>query len=340
MSIVEDAAINGAGRLVNVACPVCLSPDSKFLFDAQDWTLHVSNDRFGVRRCRRCGTGYLSPRPSVADLPKYYPARFYWSYERGNTSIPWGEIVIRRGPQLKAKSRVLSDMEPGRLLDIGAQKGEFLWFMKRQGWEIEGVELDNSVPNPAALPIRYGDFLAMEFEPGSFDVVTIWAVLEHVQEPRLFVEKAASLLRPGGRLVALVTNLNSIQGRFFRADDFPRHLTLFTKKSVRDLARHCGLTVTRIWTDQAIFSGALNGGLVCLAKRLGGYSADEVFNEWKQLEDPLRFWSKWRGKPSQFVLNLSRFDRAVTWFPERLLDALGFGFIMTFMLHKARYPRQ
>jgi SAM-dependent methyltransferase len=235
---------------------------------------------------------------------------------------------------LAAKSRVLADMAPGRLLDIGAQKGEFLWYMRERGWQVEGVELDNAVPNPQGLPIHYGDFLEMNFEAATFDAVTAWAVLEHVQDPRRFVEKAAALLKPGGRLVALVTNLNSIQGRWFRADDYPRHLTLFTRRSVRDLARRYGLTVTRIWTDQSVFGGALNGGLVFLVKRLGGYSADEAFQEWRQIDDPLQFWAKWRGKPSALVLNASRLDRAITWFPERMLDALGYGFIMTFILQK------
>ena len=243
-------------------------------------------------------------------------------------------MIAHRARQLAAKACVLDDMVPGRLLDVGAQKGEFLWYMRQRGWQVQGVELDNAVPNPQNLPIRYGDFLEMDFEPATFDAVTAWAVLEHVESPRRFVEMAAVLLRPGGRLVALVTNFNSIQGRWFRADDYPRHLTLFTSRSVRELAHRSGLRVTRIWTDQAVFGGALNGGLVYLVKRLGGYSADEAFQEWKQVDDPLRFWSKWRGRPSSLILNASRLDRGLTLLPERLLDAVGCGFIMTFILQK------
>jgi SAM-dependent methyltransferase len=333
MSVAEKMGAD-CPHLVTVACPVCGDSDSMPLFETKDWTFQVSDDRFVVRRCLRCRTGYLSPRPSPGDLPRYYPPRFYWSHEGGTEPLPWGEIVARRAEQLAAKSQVLADLAPGRLLDIGAQKGEFLWYMRERGWTVEGVELDNAIPNPQGLPIRYGDFLTMEFEAESFDAVTAWAVLEHVQEPRQFVEKAAAILRPGGCFVALVTNLDSAQGRWFRADDYPRHLTLFTKRSVRELASRSGLTVTRIWTDQAIFGGALNGGLIYLLKRLGGYSRDEAFGEWKQIDDPLLYWAKWRGKPSALVLNASRLDRALTWLPERLLDALGYGFIMTFILER------
>jgi SAM-dependent methyltransferase len=221
-------------------------------------------------------------------------------------------------------------MKPGRLLDIGAQKGEFLWEMRRLGWQVQGVELDASIPNPAVLPIRYGDFLSMDFAPSSFDCITFWAVLEHVYHPARFLERAASLLRPGGRLVALVTNLNSIQARFHRADDFPRHLTVFTSRSVQYLCETNGLRVTRLHTGQEIFGGALNGGLVYFAKRLAGYSEDEAFREWKQSSDPDLFWVKWRGRPSRVMRGISRVDRALTLPLEWLLDRLGFGFILTF----------
>ena len=127
------------------------------------------------------------------------------------------------------------------------------------------------------------------------------------------VEKAARLLKPGGRFIALVTNLDSVQGRLLRADDYPRHLTLFTKRAVRDLSARVGLQVNEIWTDQKIFGGAMNGGLVYLLKRMGGYSSDAAFGEWKQADDPLRFWCQWHGSPSSIVLNVSRFDRAITW---------------------------
>lgn len=128
--------------------------------------------------------------------------------------LSWEEVIARRRPQIAAKARWLEDMRPGRLLDVGAQKGEFLWYMRQRGWDVEGVELDNNVPNPVDMPIRYGDFLEMPFVPNSFDAVTLWAVLEHVYHPARIIERAAAILRPCGRLVASVTNLHSIQARW------------------------------------------------------------------------------------------------------------------------------
>lgn len=332
----NDANVS-ADSLVEVPCPLCGSKDFKKLFEAKDWVFGIGDDWFSVRRCDECSVGYVSPRPAEAAMTKYYPAQYYWSYEREAAPVEWETVLSHRMRQLEAKARVTLNMAPGRLLDVGAQKGEFIWFMRQRGWQAEGVELDNAVPNPQSLPIQYGDFLLMDLESASFDVVTAWAVLEHVYEPGLFVEKVATLLKPGGRFVVLVTNLNSIQSRLFRADDYPRHLTVFTRKSIRKLAERYGLRVVRSWTDQAVFGGALNGGLIYLVKRLGGYSASDAFQEWKQTGDPLLYWTQWHGKPSKFVLAISRLDRAMTWIPERLLDALGFGFNLTVVLE---LPRQ
>lgn len=328
------ATLEYSNELVEVPCPVCGSQRSRFLFVARDDAFRVSDVRFGIRRCIECGCGYLSPRPNEGDIVRYYTTDFYWSYESAGKELAWEQIIAKRSTQLESKAQWLDDMTPGRLLDVGAQKGEFLWMMQQKGWEVEGLELSSSVPNPARMPIRYGDFLTMRFNPSGYDCITMWAVLEHVYAPDRFVKRAAELLRPGGRFIALVTNFNSIQGRFFRMDDYPRHLTFFTKSAVRGLCRKYGLNVGRVETSQKIFGGALNGGLVYGFKRLFGYTVEEAFAEWKQVSEPELFWCRWHGRPSALTRNISRIDRLLTLPIERLLDRLGFGFIMTFSAEK------
>lgn len=317
-----------------VACPVCASGDSKPLFWTKDYVFGCSDQMFRLNRCTGCGCGYLSPRPSRDAISAYYPREFYWSWEGENDSMSWSAIVDKRRRQLDAKAKWLSDLTPGRLLDIGAQKGEFLWLMRQQGWLVEGVELDPGVPNPAQMPIRFGDFLEMDFEAGVYDAITFWAVLEHVYEPARFMDKASRLLKPGGRIIAVVTNLNSIQSRFYQADDYPRHLTIFTKKSVQQLCSSAGLKAMRFVTDQKIFGGSLSGALLYLFKRLFGYTSVQALTEWKQLKEPDLFWCQWRGKNSWWVKNVSRIDRLLTYPVEKLLDRLGFGLTLSFAAEK------
>lgn len=320
--------------VVEVACPVCGADKPKPLFWTKDYVFNCTPLWFRLNRCTSCGCGYLSPRPARKDMGRYYPLEFYWSWEGEADSLAWESIIYKRRHQLNEKSKWLIDLPAGRMLDIGAQKGEFLWFMRQRGWVVEGVELDSSVPNPAGMPIQYGDFLEMPIEEARYDVITFWAVLEHVYEPALFVQKASRLLKPGGRLVALVTNFRSIQARFYQADDYPRHLTLFNKPSIERLCTDSDLTLTRVATGQDIFGGSLGGGLLYLWKRMLGYSATEVLAEWKQLRDPNLFWCKWRGEKSFMVRAVSRLDRVMTLPIEIMLDRLGFGFILTFSAEK------
>lgn len=224
-----------SATLCEVECPVCGNSESKTLFSVKDWTFLCSDSTFSVKRCSACGCGYLSPRPAEKEISQYYPPEYYWSWEGAVESIAWKDIVERRLDQIKAKAAWLDDLTPGSLLDVGSQKGEFIWYMKERGWEVEGVEVDPGVPNPANMPIRYGDFLTMECRPKKYDVITFWAVLEHVYSPAKFIEKAVTLLKPGGRLIVLVTNLNSIQSRLLCQDDYPRHLTIFTKSALKTL---------------------------------------------------------------------------------------------------------
>jgi SAM-dependent methyltransferase len=321
-------------RLTEIDCPVCGSASSKLLFFVKDYGRRISDERFGVRRCRECGCGYLSPRPSEDEIARFYDESYFWSHEGHAGPISPEEVVAKRKSQLEAKAACLRDMSPGRLLDIGAQKGEFLWFMAQRGWRVEGVEISDRVLNQFGEPIRYGDFLTMNLPVGAYDCITMWAVLEHVYQPRAFARKVSGLLRPGGRFVALVTNFNSVQGRWFRGDDYPRHLTFFTRRSLTRLLTDVGLNVRSFWTDQKCFGGSLHGGFVFGTKLLFGYSAEEIFHEWRQDQDPLLFCCKWRGKPSSVMRQVSRIDRAVTLLPEKFLDLAGFGFNMCVIAEK------
>lgn len=316
-------------RLVEIAnCPLCGSANTSHRFDVTEFASREARSRFGVRSCGSCGCGYLSPRPHPEDIHRYYDPDFYWAHEGGRPLTPQHLIEARR-PQLESKVRFLEGLTPGRLLDIGAQKGEFVHWMRLRGWDAVGQDFQDLPGNPFNVPMRYGDIAKIDWGDEKFDVVTAWAVLEHIGDPDPFMKRLAMLLKPGGRLVVLVTNFNSIQARLFKQDDFPRHLTLFTKRSASAFLGRHGFRVIRSRTDQSVFGGALNGSTVYMLKRLFGYSRHEAMHEWRYAPDPMAFCGKWRGHDAPWLLWLSRLDRLLTLVPERLLDAFGFGFVLT-----------
>jgi SAM-dependent methyltransferase len=305
------------------------------MFAAKDYVHRISDDTFGVRRCCECGAGFLSPRPAAADIGNFYPREFYWSFENSaEAPLTAADLLTRRSVQIANKLHYMAHLKPARLLDIGAMKGEFLYAARQQGWHVAGVEFSAAVPNLFDVPIRYGEFPDMDFAPGSVDCVTMWAVLEHVYEPREYVRKVAKVLSDGGRFIGVVTNFNSIHARWLRADDFPRHLTMFTKGSLGALLRESGLQPLRMWTDQKLFGGALRGAITYAVKRLRGYQVDEALYEMRNWHDPEAFCCKFRGRRSRTMLWISRVDNAVLWVPEKLLDLLGFGFNLAFEARK------
>ena len=327
-------------RLTTVPCPVCNSSRHRELFQTKDYKQRVSDDQFVVSRCSNCGVGYLSTRPTPAALMQYYDEAFYWSFENNEQTLHDTEQLLNsRQAQIDEKATWLAGLQPGKLLDIGTQKGEFIHHMQQNGWQAEGVEFSSTPPNLFEMPIRYGEFLDMPFDEATYDCITMWAVLEHVYEPAKYVEKIAGLLKPGGQFIFLVTNFNTLQGRVFEMDDYPRHLNLFTKRSAEKLLRDNNLQLVRRTTDQRIFGGHLQGGLVYLAKRLFGYSRAEAMLEWKHDKTLVPFFHQWHGETKLLMRIISRLDRLLLAPAERLVDRLGFGFVMTIRARKPHPER-
>jgi 2-polyprenyl-3-methyl-5-hydroxy-6-metoxy-1,4-benzoquinol methylase len=311
--------------LIDVNCPVCDSANFKKLFETKDYQFKVTGQVFEVQRCLKCSAGFLSPRPREQDMGDFYNEEFYWAHEGGVTERTAEQLLASRKKQLDVKSQLLARHTPGNILDIGTQKGEFLHFMKNKGWPVEGVEFSETPEKLFDVPIRYGDFMKFDYENKKFDFVTMWAVLEHIYQPREYVQKIHKLMSREGRFIGVVTNMNSIQSRLYGKDDYPRHLTIFTKKSLRKLLESSGFEVVRFWTDQKLFGGSVRGGLVFLIKLILGYSRHEVLAEWNDRNNPMAFCCEIKGRSSWLIKQISRLDKVLLGPLDVVLDWLGFG---------------
>lgn len=316
-------------ELTTIPCPLCGTEEGTDLFKTRDYALKITDKQFTLRQCADCGVGYLSPRPSEADIGAFYPESFYWLHEGAEDKLSGEQLLSIRKHQLGAKADCLANLKPGRLLDIGAQKGDFIYWMQQKGWSCQGVEYSNTPPNLFNMPIRYGEFADMEWEEADFDCITMWAVLEHVYKPGDYIKKISTLMRPGGKFFGLVTNLDSPQARYLKLDDYPRHLTIFTHDSLERALKENGFRLDRCWTDQKIFGGSMRGALTYAVKRLFGYSSDEVLAEWKDPSQTDAFCCTWRGKPNWIIKQISRFDHLFMLLPEKVMDRLGKGFLLS-----------
>ena len=139
----------------------------------------------------------------------------------------------------------------GVLADIGAGTGHFAKYMQDHGWQVTGLEPDETARKVALEKLDL-KLLPLEnlasLPPHSFDVITLWHVLEHVQDLDGYLEHFRTILAPEGVLIIAVPNHTSVDARHYKlqwaAYDVPRHLWHFSPASMEKLLDKHGFRIT------------------------------------------------------------------------------------------------
>jgi SAM-dependent methyltransferase len=261
-----------------VKCNLCGRDDARLLFRLRDYRLRVDDLEWNTVRCRSCGLGYLNPRPTVEEVGRYYPSDYF----------------IRRGALIQRYRRLAAYVpgQQGRLLDIGTARGDFLLVMRDRGWDVTGIEPAEEANNPHGLPIHRMRFPeSCDLPPSSYDVVTAWAVFEHLHDPLEAFRVCNELLRPGGRLIVQVPNLRSIHSRWAMQEDVPRHLYFFSPRTLRGYANRVGLELKRVAHTTDLFGGSGRGVLrLALVRAWRGSTADYFDVVQTQRRERFRRW--------------------------------------------------
>jgi len=206
---------------------------------------------YGVYGCPDCRVGRTFPSPSGEELAAAYSCGIYRSSMGKRFLSPVESFILHR--RVLRRRRIERYCASGRILDIGCGRGFFLRVMKQAGWSVAGVEHSRDTAREAAR-ISGGEVVAGEpqewgFAPGSFDVVTMNHVLEHLPDPAGWVRAAARLLKAGGLLLVAVPNLGSLQATAGKEGwfhlDIPRHLHHFTREGLRSFLEREGFRVVR-----------------------------------------------------------------------------------------------
>ena len=181
------------------------------------------------------------PQPGLAVLGKYYESEDYISHTDGKRSLFEKAYHFVKNIALKNKLNLINSLQPakGRILDIGAGTGDFLNVTKQNGWETIGVE-----PSDKAKAIALKKEVPFveettSLESHSFDVITMWHVLEHVPDLDSQIKELKRLLKPNGSLIVAVPNFKSFDakyyGAYWAAYDVPIHFWHFSKKAIQSL---------------------------------------------------------------------------------------------------------
>ena len=150
-----------------------------------------------------------------------------------------------------------------RLLDYGCGNGSFLGQMKNLGWDATGFELDQQAAKVASesfgVKVYSGKLSEIANAEEPFDVITLGHVIEHLPDPIGTLKECSRLLKPGGRLVIVTPNFDSLGRKYFaeswRPLETPRHLCLLNQKTLSSIAEKSGLKVESIWTHADSASG-------------------------------------------------------------------------------------
>ena len=239
-------------------CCVCGIDDAVQIGAGEDFEYRTTDDCFTAVKCRSCSLIYLNPRPTLADMETIYPA----DYHAFDFSEEDYGLVHKIRSRLEAK-RLLEYCGPlpdgARILDVGCGDGFHLRLLREFGnksWDLEGVDLDRraiEAAERAGSNVHFGSIESLDLKPESYDVIYTIQTIEHVERPDEFLAAVSRLVKPGGRVVIVTDNTDSVDFGLFKKGywggyHFPRHLNLFNKTSLSKLAQKTGLLVDGLTT--------------------------------------------------------------------------------------------
>lgn len=212
-------------------CPVC---------GRNDAAAYLQKGELRLVRCRRCSMIYANPAPAEFASGQYYD-QAGTDYYLSPAKLEGDYAAVRFERELRLFRK---HCRGGAVLDVGCSSGAFLFQLNQRfpgcyqvlGTDVSGPPLDYAEGRGVAV-VR-GNFLEQEFSQKQFDAVTLWAVVEHLLDPRLFLAKAWSLLKPDGLCFVLVPNMKSLAARVLGARYrylYPQHLNYFTQATLKRL---------------------------------------------------------------------------------------------------------
>jgi len=247
-------------------CPICHG-HGKPSFRSRD-LLYNKTHVYEYMQCSRCGLIYQHPMPNRVEISSFY-LDDYAAYEplgrlkrRGQSrlavlrhrygyshlDVSWLSRLLAPILSVFRHRDAIPFVPSGKALDIGCGNGKFMRAMNALGWKFEGVEFNGTavkICRREGLKVFHGDLHEAAFEDNAFDLVSARHVIEHMRAPGDFVAEIVRILKKGGRLAIRTPNSQALGrqwfGKYWYANEVPRHLVLFSPGNLRMLCERCGL---------------------------------------------------------------------------------------------------
>lgn len=238
---------------------MCERDDAEKVGAGEDFEYRTSADEFSAMRCRRCGLVFLNPRPALSEFERIYPANYH-AFEFTEREFGFVFNVRRRLEAGRLLNWCKNLPDEASVIDIGCGDGFHLELLRdfgKKSWRLEGIDADERAASTAEkknLKIHRGTLETLRLPKDSYDLALLVQTVEHIADPPELLRQIRSLLRPGGRLVVVTDNTDSLDFKLFKKRHwggyhFPRHWNLFNPATMRRLAAKTGFEVERLTTQ-------------------------------------------------------------------------------------------
>ena len=221
-------------------CPLCKSNAIKKRFTCID--KFATGEEFDIYECDNCGLAFTQNIPDEKEIGRYYESPSYISHSNTNKGFVNTVYHLVRMIMLRNKARLverLTILKNGNILDYGAGTGYFARTMANRGWNVIAIEKSEKARELAlkefGFKMQNTDALA-DIKDKELDVVTMWHVMEHIQDPDKMWNELHRILDDTGIAIIAVPNSISYDAQRYKehwaAYDVPRHLWHFTPSSI------------------------------------------------------------------------------------------------------------
>ena len=238
-----------------MSCPVCLNPVTAPALVGTDFLFESTSKTFTLYSCEACRCLFLHPMPDSREIERFYPADYWWNARRSG-GLKKLESVYRK-LALRDHIAFITKAAGDRgvdVLDVGCGSGTLLGLLKHRGFRVTGLDFSAEAAAIAkaenGVDVAVGSLEEAHFPAESFDVVTLFHVMEHVTNPRQVLAEVSRVLKPNGVAILQVPNIESWQFKIFGARwyglDIPRHVIDYSRNSMLKLLADSGFVVNRI----------------------------------------------------------------------------------------------
>lgn len=235
------------------SCPLCNNTQLKHLITCTDY--YSSGEKFELYVCEKCRFTFTQNFPEGSGIDKYYDSSDYISHTDTKKGIVNSVYHRVRRYMLRKKVNLViaeSGKKTGRLLDIGAGTGYFADAILKKGWQVDAIEKNEDAREYAkskfGIDMNGEESLAL-LDSNTYDAITLWHVMEHLEQLNETWQRLFALLKQTGVLIIAVPNSASYDARKYGADwaayDVPRHLWHFNPATMKQMGEKHGFTLCR-----------------------------------------------------------------------------------------------